>query len=238
MSKISFDYYYERESSQYNYYQIPQVLIKDPCFKPLSLGAKLLYSIMLNRMYLSRKNHWLDDDGKVFIYFSLAEIRQELNVCKETAVKFLAELDGAKGIGLIERVRQGQGKPDKIYIKNFARITAESEEDVPEEDAPEDAFSEEFEAEEDSEVGNSDFKKSENDTAKEEKPDHTFKDAHSFGKAEKPTSDSHEHRPQEVGETDFQKSGNPTSKGQKTRLQDVGKTDLPLNSISKPYGEI
>lgn len=44
-----------------------------------------------------------------------------MNCGPEKAVKLLAELDTAKGVGLIERVKQGQGRPAKIYVKQFNR---------------------------------------------------------------------------------------------------------------------
>ena len=89
-------------------------------FRKLSTDAKLLYGLMLDRMSLSMKNHWLDDQGRVYIFFPVEEVMQMLHCKSEKATKLLAELDSKKGIGLIERVRQGQGKPSIIYIKNFA----------------------------------------------------------------------------------------------------------------------
>lgn len=80
-------------------------------FRHLSTDAKLLYGLLLDRMGLSARNGWYDELGRVYIYYPLEEIQEAMNCGHEKAVKLLAELDTGKGIGLIERVKQGQGKP-------------------------------------------------------------------------------------------------------------------------------
>lgn len=115
-----FDYYYGDESNQFSFYRIPRQLITGKQFRKLSTDAKLLYGLLLDRMGLSAKNGWYDGQGRVYIYYTLEEIQEDLNCGHEKAVKLLAELDStAKGFGLIERVKQGQGKPTKIYVKRF-----------------------------------------------------------------------------------------------------------------------
>lgn len=114
-----FDYYYGDESSQFSFYRIPRSLIRDKRFKGLSTEAKLLYGLMLDRMGLSAKNGWYDDKGRVYIYYTAEEIREDLCCGNDKALKLLAELDMKKGYGLIERIKQGQGKPTKIYVKRF-----------------------------------------------------------------------------------------------------------------------
>lgn len=115
----SFDYYYGDESSQFSFYRIPRQLITGDHFKRLSTDAKLLYGLLLDRMSLSAKNGWYDDQGRVFIYYTLDEIQEDLNCAHGKAVKLLSELDTGNGFGLIERVKQGQGRPTKIYVKRF-----------------------------------------------------------------------------------------------------------------------
>lgn len=116
---IDFQYYYGAEAEQYAFFRIPKLLITDPQFKSLSTDAKLLYGLMLDRMSLSVKNGWLDDEGRVYIYFTLDDVDEQLGYKRDKAMKLLAELDTDKGIGLIERVRQGQGRPTRIYVKRF-----------------------------------------------------------------------------------------------------------------------
>ena len=118
-SAVSFDYFYGGESEQFSYYRIPRLLVTGAQFKFLSTDAKLLYGLMLDRMGLSLKNQWYDAVGRVFIYYPLEEIMEALNCGHNKAVRLLAELDKSSGIGLIERVKQGQGKPAIIYVKRF-----------------------------------------------------------------------------------------------------------------------
>ena len=117
---MSFPYYYGQEAEQYAFYRIPKLLMTDVRFKVLSPDAKLLYVLMLDRMSLSIKNNWVDAQNRVYIYFTVEEVMEVLNCKSEKATKLLAELDSKKGIGLIERIRQGQGKPSIIYVKNFS----------------------------------------------------------------------------------------------------------------------
>ena len=114
-----FDYYYGDESTQFSFYRIPQQLITRKCFKHISVEAKLLYGLLLDRMGLSAKSSWYDKWGCVYIYYTLTEIQENLNCGHDKATKLLVELDVKTGCGLIERVKQGQGRPTKIYIKRF-----------------------------------------------------------------------------------------------------------------------
>ena len=116
---VSFDYFYGGQSETFSYYRIPRLLITGQQFKGLSTDAKLLYGLLLDRMGLSSRNGWYDELGRVYIYYPLDEIQADLNCGHDKAVKLLAELDTGKGIGLIERVKQGQGRPAKIYVKQF-----------------------------------------------------------------------------------------------------------------------
>ena len=114
-----FDYYYGDESNQFSFYRIPRQLITGENFKSLSTDAKLLYGLLLDRMGLSAKNGWYDKLGRVYIYYTLEEIQEDLGCGHNKAVRLMAELDTDKGCGLIERVKQGQGRPTIIYVKRF-----------------------------------------------------------------------------------------------------------------------
>ena len=105
------------------YFKIPRLLITDQKFKHVSTDAKLLYGMLLDRMGLSAKNGWYDDGGRVYIYYTVDEICDDMCCGRDKAMKLLAELDKGKGIGLIERVKQGQGRPTKIYVKRFTTRT-------------------------------------------------------------------------------------------------------------------
>ena len=119
MENTNYDYYYGAESNQFSFYRIPRQLIVGAKFKQLSVDSKLLYGLLLDRMELLAKNGWYDDTGRVYIYYTLNEIQENLNCGHDKATKLLVELDIRSGIGLIERVKQGQGRPAKIYVKRF-----------------------------------------------------------------------------------------------------------------------
>ena len=112
-------YFYGDEAMQFTYFRIPCQLITHPRFKHLSTDSKLLYGMLLDRMSLSIKNEWYDDTGRVYIYYTVDEIGSNLNCGRDKAMKLMAELDTGKGVGLIERIKQGQGKPTRIYAKRF-----------------------------------------------------------------------------------------------------------------------
>lgn len=114
------EYFYGEQADSYSFYRIPRQLITGENYKGLSVEAKLLYGMMLDRMGLSLRNGWLDKTGRVYIYYTVEEIQGDLGCGHVKAGRLLAELDTVKGIGLIERVRQGQGKPTKIYVKKFS----------------------------------------------------------------------------------------------------------------------
>ncbi len=185
---LKFDYYYGVEAEQFSFYRVPRLLIKDERFKGLSSDAKLLYGLMLDRMSLSMKNGWLDDENRAYIIYTIDNIREDLGCSKEKAVKVLAELDASKGIGLVEKIRRGLGKPDIIYVKNFI--------------IQDEGRKEPCNVNVSTEVGKTDFKRS-----------------------EKLTSRSQENRFQEVRKTDFKKSENLTSRGRENQLQEVGESD-------------
>ena len=113
---LKLDYYYGGEAEQYNFYRIPKVLFTDAHYSTLSMEAKVLYGLMLDRMSLSVKNTWLDSCGRVYIFFTLEDVISMLNTGHNKAVRLFKELED---IGLIERKKQGQGKPTVIYVKNF-----------------------------------------------------------------------------------------------------------------------
>lgn len=115
-------YYYGNDIEQFSFYRVPRMLIKDKRFKKLSSDAKILYGLMQDRLTLSQKNGWMDEKNRVYIIYTISNIMEDLGCGKDKAIKVLAELDSVKGIGLIEKVRRGLGKPDIIYVKNFIKV--------------------------------------------------------------------------------------------------------------------
>lgn len=115
----TFHYYSKNQAEQFRFYKIPKALFTDQRFRQVSAEAKILYGLMLDRMSLSMKNGWMDQQNRVYIYFTLEDAVELLGCGHGKAVRLFAELDSKKGIGLIERRKQGQGKPAKIYVKSF-----------------------------------------------------------------------------------------------------------------------
>ena len=130
---IKFNYYYGKESEQFSFFRIPKLLFTDEAFKDLSSDAKVLYGILLDRMSLSMKNNWIDEENKVYIIFTIEEIANIMCCATQKATKILQELDDKKGIGLVEKKRLGLGKPNILYVKNFIIQETKEQTDVQEE---------------------------------------------------------------------------------------------------------
>ncbi len=112
-----FDYFYGAQAEQFSFYRVPKVLFTKEQFKQLSAEAKILYGIMLDKLNLSVKNKWVDEKGRVYIIYTIEQIMADMNCADQKATKLLDELE--KKCGLIERKRQGLGKPNLIFVKNF-----------------------------------------------------------------------------------------------------------------------
>lgn len=120
---MAYDYFYGQQSEQFSFYRIPKILFSQDKFWNVSTDAKLLYGILLDRMNLSARNGWLDEAGRVYIIFTIEEIKESLGCAEKKAVELLDELE--KKAELIERKRQGLGKPNLIYVKNFISESVE-----------------------------------------------------------------------------------------------------------------
>jgi hypothetical protein len=114
---MELDYFYGQQADQFTFYRIPKALFTEERFRSISMDAKVLYGILLDRMALSRRNGWLDKNERVYIIFTTEQIMEALNCANQKATKLLSELESK--CGLIERRRQGLGKPNIIYVKNF-----------------------------------------------------------------------------------------------------------------------
>lgn len=129
---LNLDYFYGGESEQYSFYRIPKVLFTAAHYRAVPVEAKVLYGLLLDRMALSARNGWLDEGRRVFIYFTLEDAMAMMGCGHNKAVRLFADLEQ---IGLIERRKQGQGRPTRIYVKNFILPTEirepEEESDTP-----------------------------------------------------------------------------------------------------------
>ena len=116
-----YDYFYGAESEQFSFYRIPKVLFTEERFKNISAEAKVLYGLLLDRMSLSAKNGWQDKENRVYIIFTIEDIMEAMGCADQKAGKLLYELESK--CRLIERKRQGLGKPNLIYVKNFVTLS-------------------------------------------------------------------------------------------------------------------
>ena len=114
---MTLDYFYGQAGELFSFYRIPKALFQEPRFQSLSTDAKTLYGILLDRMSLSVKNEWFDKKGRVFIIFTIEDVKKTLRCADNKATRLLRELEE---FGLIERKRRGQGKPCLVYVKNFS----------------------------------------------------------------------------------------------------------------------
>ena len=114
---MTLDYFYGQAGKLFSFYRIPKALFQEQRFQNLSTDAKTLYGILLDRMSLSVKNEWFDQKGRVFIIFTIEDVKRTLRCADNKATRLLRELEG---FGLIERKRRGQGKPCLVYVKNFS----------------------------------------------------------------------------------------------------------------------
>ena len=116
-----YDYFYGAESEQFSFYRIPKVLFTEERFRSISAEAKVLYGLLLDRMSLSAKNGWQDKENRVYIIFTIEDIMEAMGCADQKAGKLLYELESK--CRLIERKRQGLGKPNLIYVKNFVTLS-------------------------------------------------------------------------------------------------------------------
>ena len=211
---INFDYYYGIEAEQFSFYRVPRLLIKDERFKGLSSDAKLLYGLMLDRMSLSMKNGWLDDENRAYIIYTVDPIMEDLGCSKPTCTKIMRELDSDNGIGLIEKKRRGLGKPDIIYVKNFASVPDEKEPSNPDVST---------------EVKDFNFKKQKNLTSGSKKIELQEVKESDLKREKNLTSESKETKPQEVN--DFVPNYNNTNYNNQSH-NDINYTN-PINQVVK-----
>ncbi len=147
---MKYEFYHAGEEEQFNFYQVPKELFRGE-FAELSNDARLLFAMLRERMLLSRRNGWVDEEYNIFIIYTIENIMEDMQVSKPTAVKYLKQLEKA---GLVQKSRTGQGRPNVLYVMNFASPVSENTPSNPHES---------------SEVKNFNFKKSKNLTSKSSK---------------------------------------------------------------------
>ena len=214
--KKVFGYFRAYEAEQFSFYRIPKVLFTDEYFQDLSTDAKVLYGLMLDRMGLSERNRWFDEEGRVYIIFTVEEVATYMNCGRVKGMKLLAELDMKKGIGLIERVKRGFGQSDIIYVKNFIRAGLKLEQETA---CPDDQNVSLHEEEKER------TPRSEKRTYRGSKSGLIEVRKTNLSGFEKRTYRGSKSEPVEVRKTNLSRSEKQTYRGLKSRLIEVRKTD-------------
>ena len=113
---MPFEYFSEYQAGQFDFIRIPRVMMTEEIFAPLSMQAKIMYGMLLDRMKLSYKNKWLDEDNKVYIIYPVNEMALDMNISQRTAINCLNELIA---LGLVDKKQIGAGRRNALYIKKF-----------------------------------------------------------------------------------------------------------------------
>ncbi len=219
-SKMSFEYYYGVEAEQFSFFRVPKLLFTDERFNVMSNDSKLAYGLMLDRMSLSIKNGWVDEENRAYIIYTIEDIMEDLGCSKGKAVKLLAELDSKSGIGLIEKHNRGLGLPAIIYVKNFA-ASVDNFQDYEQENEPENDEKEPANPLNSTEVQKLNFKKSKNRTSRSSKIEPLEVQKSNFKESKNRTSGGTKNEPLEVQKLDPNNTNNNKTKKNKTELNDT-----------------
>lgn len=121
MDKLNLTYMRPQSARGYRYLAVPKELIENLAFSGLDFGAIILYAKMLERASLSARHEdkFTDENGRLFIIYTVEQMERDLQRSHPTVIKLTKQL---ADIGLIEKVRQGQGKPSKIHIMDFTSV--------------------------------------------------------------------------------------------------------------------
>ncbi len=114
---MAFNYFYGAQADLYGFVRIPKLLMTEKAFEQVSVDAKLLYGLLIDRMGMVQKNHWIDEENRAYVLYPIREIQEDMGVSKKKAIAALAELED---FGLVEKRARGMGLPNLLYIKNVA----------------------------------------------------------------------------------------------------------------------
>ncbi|OUQ55377.1 hypothetical protein B5E58_12420 [Tyzzerella sp. An114] len=126
---MKYDYFYRLVTEYFLFYRLPKIFFEKDEFIDVSLEIKVLYSLMLERSNLSATNGWFDNKGRVYIIFTIDDVKKYIGCSDKKAVNLMNDLE--KVYFLIERKRQGLGKPNIIYVKNLIKETVDNYVDKP-----------------------------------------------------------------------------------------------------------
>ena len=119
---MTFAYYEKDQADQYSFIRIPKAMMTEDVFAPLSVEAKILYGLLLDKMSASVKNQWLDEENKAYVIYQITDIMEDMNTSKKKAIASLKELEE---VGLVEKKLKGLGQPSLLYVKKFRIVNDE-----------------------------------------------------------------------------------------------------------------
>lgn len=105
----------KNQASQ-NFYMLHKALFVNEKYKKLSDSAKVTYAILNDRVSLSIKNNWIDDNGDIYFIFTNESLQNILDKSKNTITKIKKEL---QEVGLLEQIRTGFNRPNKLYLHDI-----------------------------------------------------------------------------------------------------------------------
>ena len=230
MEKIQFDYFHGFEAEQYHFYRIPKILFTGECFKSLSCEAKVLYGLMLDRMQLSIKNRWIDEENRPYIFFTIEETMEFLDCKTQKATKLMKELDTESGIGLIEKKRLGMGKPNVIYVKNFmVKSNVELKTEKKELETPENTQSFENQKSRLLEIKNQDFRESKIKTFENQNSGLLKIEKQDFRESKNKTFENQSSRNLKIESQEFRKSNGNNTEYNNTDFSNTESINLSVN---------
>ena len=119
---MTFAYYEKDQADQYSFIRIPKAMMTEDVFAPLSVEAKILYGLLLDKMSASVKSQWLDEENKAYVIYQITDIMEDMNISKKKAIASLKELEE---VGLVEKKLKGLGQPSLLYVKKFRIVNDE-----------------------------------------------------------------------------------------------------------------
>ena len=112
------------ETVKERFIRMPYALFANPQYKPLTPKAKILYALLLDRMTLSIKHGWKNENGEVYLIYPRETIADLLGMQPKTVSSAFRELHDA---GLIEEERPGCGRSNRIYVLHAEMATDDAE---------------------------------------------------------------------------------------------------------------
>ena len=104
--------------------RFPMSLLANPRYKAISLEAKMIYALLLNRLSLSQKNGWVNEEKEVYLIYTREEAAEMLGISYKKAISAFKELIA---VSLLYEVRQGRGFPNLLYVLKAELSNKEAE---------------------------------------------------------------------------------------------------------------